>query len=121
LRGQFPRHRIHVHARTKLIDLHKTQSEAILPNIALPATLPKLPVQLYPKYPARFHDRMPVVLADADAPAWLGDEPLPDDRLRTLCRGLPAEALLHETLPPKLKVTRKSVTKPSEDDQPTLL
>ena len=26
---------------------------AILPGLALPAALPKLPVQLYPKYPAR--------------------------------------------------------------------
>jgi hypothetical protein len=26
---------------------------AILPGLALPAALPKLPMQLYPKYPAR--------------------------------------------------------------------
>lgn len=70
---------------------------------------------------ARFHDRMPVVLADAEATAWLGDEPIPDDCLRALCRGLPAEALLHETLPPKLKITKKTSAKPADDGQTTLL
>ncbi len=58
------------------------------------------------EFVARFHDRMPVVLADADADEWLGDQPLPADRLAALCRGLPPEALLHDELPPKLKVTR---------------
>lgn len=71
----------------------------------------------------RFHDRMPVVLADSDALAWLGDEPLPDADLAHLCRGLPAEALLHESLPPKLKITRPAKEpKPAEhDDGPMLL
>lgn len=67
----------------------------------------------------QFHDRMPVVLDDAGALAWLGDEPLADADLARLCRGLPAEALLHETLPPKLKVIRPA--KPPEDDGPVLL
>ena len=54
----------------------------------------------------QFHDRMPVVLGDADALTWLGDEPLADGDLAHLCRGLPANALHHEVLAPKLKVIR---------------
>lgn len=72
------------------------------------------------EFVARFHDRMPVVLDDADALAWLGDTPLPENRLVTLCRGLPADALLHETLPPKLKITRPE-PKPPGDEGPVLL
>jgi hypothetical protein len=49
---------------------------------------------------------MHVVLDDPDAIAWLGDEPLADADLARLCRGLPPGALHHETLPPRLKVTR---------------
>jgi putative SOS response-associated peptidase YedK len=60
---------------------------------------------------SRFHDRMPVVLEDADAEEWLGDEPLPADRLAMLCRGLPSEDLEHDELPAKLKIVRPS--KPS--------
>ena len=59
-------------------------------------------------YVRPFHDRMPVVLGDDEAEAWLGDEPLPDAELMRLCRGLPSEALHHETLAPKLKITRPS-------------
>jgi len=54
----------------------------------------------------QFHDRMPVVLSDDQAREWLGDTPLADDQLQRLCRGLPAEALDHETLPPKLRITK---------------
>ena len=54
----------------------------------------------------QFHDRTPVVLGDADALVWLGDEPLADADLAHLCRGLPAEALHHDPLPPRLKVTQ---------------
>lgn len=68
----------------------------------------------------QFHDRMPVVLGDADALAWLGDEPLADTDLAHLCRGLPAEALHHEPLPPKLKVVRPG-KKTGPDDEPLLL
>lgn len=67
---------------------------------------------------ARFHDRMPVVLGDADALAWLGDEPLADAELARLCRGLPADALLHEALPPKLKITRPAKIAVDEADAP---
>ena len=62
----------------------------------------------------QFHDRMPVVLSDEDARAWLGESPLPADELQRLCRGLPTDALDHETLPPKLKITRIG-TKGSSD------
>lgn len=68
---------------------------------------------------ARFHDRMPVVLDDAEAEAWLGDQPLPAERLVTLCRGLPSEALHHDELPPMLKVTRPQKKTPI-DEGPTL-
>lgn len=67
----------------------------------------------------RYHDRMPVVLSDSDAVAWLGDEPLAISDVQALCRGLPSEALNHEELPPKLKIT-KTGTKPPRDDEPTL-
>jgi putative SOS response-associated peptidase YedK len=72
------------------------------------------------EFVARFHDRMPVVLGDEDAVAWLGDQPLPSDRLAALCRGLPAEALLHDELPPKLKIVRPG-KEPPPSDQPSLL
>ncbi len=70
---------------------------------------------------AQFHDRMPVVLDPADALAWLGDEPLADDHLMHLCRGLPADALLYEEIPPtpKLMITRPSKS-PAPDDGPEL-
>lgn len=65
------------------------------------------------------HDRMLVILADTEVEERLGDERLAEDRLRVLCRGLPSEALQHEALPPKLKVTRPA--KPAEPDvQPDL-
>lgn len=75
------------------------------------------------EFVAQFHDRMPVVLDDADALAWLGDEPIADAGLARLCRGLPADALLHEALPPRLKVTRpaKEPKPPEPDAGPTLL
>ena len=38
------------------------------------------------EFVARFHDRMPVVLDDTDAFAWLGDQPLADERL-VQCNG----------------------------------
>ena len=68
-----------------------------------------------------YHDRMPVVLADSEIEAWLGDEPLPEDRLTSLCRGLPSAALLHETIPPRLKITKTGTKAPPPEDQPTLL
>lgn len=75
------------------------------------------------EFVAQFHDRMPVVLEDADALAWLGAEPLADSDLRHLCRGLPADALRHEALPPKLKITRPAKTPKAtgHGDTPTLL
>ncbi len=60
----------------------------------------------------QFHDRMPVVLTTSDALAWLGESPLPKDDLTRLCRGLPAEALQHETLPARLKITRPAPPEP---------
>lgn len=72
------------------------------------------------EYVAKFHDRMPVVLADTEAEAWLGEEPLPDERLLALCRGLPAEALQHAELSAKLTITPPA-KKAATDQGPTLL
>ena len=66
-----------------------------------------------------FHDRMPVVLGDDEAEAWLGDEPLPDAELMRLCRGLPSEALHHEALAPKLKISRPArPERPAKKEKP---
>jgi putative SOS response-associated peptidase YedK len=32
------------------------------------------------------HDRMPVILADADWPKWLGEEPATDDELLAMLK-----------------------------------
>jgi putative SOS response-associated peptidase YedK len=80
----------------------------------------------------KFHDRMPVVLSDDDALAWLGEDPLPEADLQLLCRGLPAVALDHEEIAPrpkagtgempkKLPITKKNTKAPPPDDQPPLL
>ena len=71
------------------------------------------------EYVRPYHDRMPVVIADADARMWLGDEPLPPEELVRLCRGLPSEALQHEAVAPKLRIIRPD-KKPPADDQPSL-
>jgi len=55
---------------------------------------------------AKFHDRMPVALTDAEALDWVGDQPLPDENLMALCKGLPAEALTFEIIPAKPKSAR---------------
>ena len=68
-----------------------------------------------------YHDRMPVVLTDSEAEEWLGNEPLPEDRLMALCRGLPSGGLLHETIPPRLKITRTGAKSPPVDGEPHLL
>ena len=60
-----------------------------------------------------------MVPGDDEAEAWLGDEPLPDAELMGLCRGLPSEALHHETLAPKLKITRSARPEPpSKKEKP---
>lgn len=45
------------------------------------------------------HDRMPVILDDAGATAWLGDRPLPPDRLLALCAPFPAEHMTRTDQP----------------------
>ena len=60
-------------------------------------------------YAARFHDRMPVVLSDADAKVWLGDKALPDDQLLALCRPLPDDVMQHSEIsatPREKKITK---------------
>lgn len=58
-------------------------------------------------YARQYHDRMPVVLTDEQALAWIGDEPISDDLMLELCRGLPAEQLTHTEIAaaPKGKIT----------------
>jgi putative SOS response-associated peptidase YedK len=67
-------------------------------------------------YAAKYHDRMPVVLSDEDALAWIGDEPLADDVLMDLCRGLPAEQLTHTEIAaaPRGKITSADLKKAIE-------
>lgn len=51
---------------------------------------------------APIHDRMPVILADADrAREWLGDEPLSPARLDALCTPLPADAMRSHLVHPR--------------------
>lgn len=72
------------------------------------------------EFVSKFHDRMPVVLEDAEALDWLGEAPLPPDRLTALCRGLPSEALDFQELPPKLKITRPAKKEPETPPGETL-
>lgn len=56
---------------------------------------------------AKIHDRMPLILTDDGARAWLGHEPLPPDRLAHLCAPFAAEAMESVALPPpNRKVSR---------------
>jgi putative SOS response-associated peptidase YedK len=59
---------------------------------------------------ARFHNRMPVVLDDDEAEQWLGHAPLPEDRLKHLCRGVAPEVLIPFEIPapPKAKKITKA-------------
>jgi len=59
-------------------------------------------------YAGRFHDRMPVVLADADAAKWLGSVPLPPDQIAALCRAMPDDVMQHTEMP---AISRKSITR----------
>ncbi len=61
------------------------------------------------EYAARYHDRMPVVLADSDARSWLGSSRLPDARVLSLCQPLPSELMDHVAIPPQPRV--KKITK----------
>lgn len=62
-------------------------------------------------YAARFHDRMPVVLNDANAFDWLGSVPLPDDRVVALTRPPSNNIMEHSAIvaAPKGKITRADV------------
>jgi len=55
---------------------------------------------------APIHDRMPVLLTDATAPEWLGDEPLPPARLDALCAPFPAEAMRAHRVDPRMNSAR---------------
>lgn len=55
---------------------------------------------------AQIHDRMPLVLDGEHARAWLGFQPLPVDRLRTLCRPYPSQLMESVAQPPPNKKIR---------------
>lgn len=55
---------------------------------------------------APIHDRMPVVLDTPAATAWLGDEPLPPERLGALCVPCPAELLARHPVDPRVGQVR---------------
>jgi putative SOS response-associated peptidase YedK len=64
-----------------------------------------------------YNDRMPVLLSDAEAQAWIGDEPLPESRLAELCRTFPAEHLILEEIavqPREKLVIQRPAKKPPE-------
>jgi putative SOS response-associated peptidase YedK len=42
---------------------------------------------------APLHDRMPVILAEEDWPAWLGEVPATDAELKALLRPFPADRM----------------------------
>lgn len=70
-------------------------------------------------YARQYHDRMPVVLSDEDALAWIGDEPIEDGLMMHLCRGLPAEQLTHTEIAavPKGKITAGDIQKATTENQ----
>ncbi|HVU17625.1 MAG TPA: SOS response-associated peptidase [Candidatus Didemnitutus sp.] len=53
-----------------------------------------------------FHDRMPVILGPNTGPAWLGNQPLPSETLRRLCRPLPAEIMESHRVDPRVNNVR---------------
>lgn len=58
------------------------------------------------------HDRMPVILDNDGARAWLGSEPLPDDRLQALCAPYPAGEMRRVDLPrPEPRTKTKKIGK----------
>lgn len=54
------------------------------------------------------HDRMPVILEDDRARAWLGDGPLPDEQVMELCSPFPADQLIRTDM---VKPDRKAPSK----------
>lgn len=55
---------------------------------------------------APIHDRMPVILDEDRADAWLGDEPLPPDRLAELCTPFPAAKMRSHRVSPQMNSPR---------------
>jgi putative SOS response-associated peptidase YedK len=52
------------------------------------------------------HDRMPVLLEGDAAQQWLGDTPLPDERISALCAPFPAEKLTSHRVHPRMNSAR---------------
>lgn len=57
---------------------------------------------------AKIHDRMPLVLRDDYAEAWLGCAPLSAERLAELCRPFPADQMQAVALPPPQRPIKKT-------------
>lgn len=55
---------------------------------------------------APVHDRMPVMLDSPHATAWLGDHPLPPDRLNALCTPFPAAGMISHRVDPRMNHPR---------------
>jgi len=55
---------------------------------------------------APIHDRMPVILTDYRAEAWLGEEPLPDGRTDELCVPFPAAEMRSHRVSPQMNSAR---------------
>lgn len=62
-------------------------------------------------YAVQYHDRMPLALSEDDARIWIGDEPLPDDLLVLLLKGLPSDCLTHTEIPASPKPAKGKITK----------
>ena len=68
-------------------------------------------------YTAPFHDRQPVVLSDTDALAWLGSQPIPDEKVYALTRPPPDNVMQHQVIPavPRMKkVTKEDLSKAAQ-------
>lgn len=55
---------------------------------------------------APVHDRMPVLLDDAGSREWLGDTPLPPERIEALCAPFPAEVMTVHPVDPRMNHAR---------------
>ena len=54
---------------------------------------------------AHFNDRMPAILSEWNAAAWLGNKPLSPETIRKFCQPYPAEKMSHWNSPPEVTGT----------------
>lgn len=79
--------------------LWRPAQDAAPPSFVIVTTAPNTLV-------AAVHDRMPVLLDDAGSREWLGDTPLPAQRIEALCHPFPAEAMTAHPVDPQMNDTR---------------